>query len=301
MNRARIIAVMALLVLFVSIGFGQEIPKLGIAELPSLPVQEEGKPSLGFAGMMGGAHNDVIIAAGGANFPNGLPWEGGKKVYSDKIYVLNGNQWQLSEQVLPSPLAYGASVSTPEGVLVLGGEDKQTTHDKVFLLRFTASTGQIEIIDYPFLPEPLAYSAAQEFGMPVMDLSAFMSELIPEKIAEDKLIRKHHALPLFKRGNRLFVATSDPTNIQALDELKFHTGLSTDAILVEDDKLGGAIEKYLESQDTSMGDLEDADLDGLDVDNTDDEKEDNNNDARFWIRRAVAAGHIKAAQLQANL
>ncbi|UZE95165.1 type IV-A pilus assembly ATPase PilB [Alkalimarinus alittae] len=121
--------------------------------------------------------------------------------------------------------------------------------------------------------KPLAYSAAQEFGMPVMDLSTFMEELIPEKIVEEKLIRKHHALPLFKRGNRLFVATSDPTNIQALDELKFHTGLSTDAVLVEDDKLGTAIEKYLESQDTSMGDLEDADLDDLDVESGESEKD----------------------------
>ncbi|WP_250657343.1 type IV-A pilus assembly ATPase PilB [Alkalimarinus coralli] len=119
----------------------------------------------------------------------------------------------------------------------------------------------------------LAYSAAQEFGMPVLDLSTFMAELIPEKVVEEKLIRKHHALPLFKRGNRLFIATSDPTNIQALDELKFHTGLSTDAVLVEDDKLGDAIEKYLESQDTSMGDLEDADIDGLDIENPEEEKE----------------------------
>lgn len=120
----------------------------------------------------------------------------------------------------------------------------------------------------------LAYSAAQEFGMPVMDLSTFMVELIPEKVVDEKLIRKHHALPLYKRGNRLFIATSDPTNIQALDELKFHTGLSTDAVLVEDDKLGDAIEKYLESQDTSMGDLEDADLDDLDIESGEEKEED---------------------------
>lgn len=118
--------------------------------------------------------------------------------------------------------------------------------------------------------QDLAFSAAQEFGMPVLDLNAFQQESFPEKVVDEKLIRKHHALPLFMRGNRLFIAVSDPTNIIALDEIKFHTGSSVDAVLVEDDKLKAAIEKYLESQDTTMGDLDDADLDDIDVDQTDD-------------------------------
>ncbi|PIB38266.1 sodium:solute symporter family transporter [Maribacter sp. 4G9] len=160
MNSIRILISFLLLLLFVSVGNGQVVPKTSSTDLPSLPSQVEGNPSLGFAGMIGGSHNNVIIAAGGANFPEGLPWEGGKKVYSDKIYVLKDGKWQLSEQTLPSPLAYGASVSTPEGVLVLGGEDKSITSDKVFLLRFSTSTNEIEIVDYPPLPEPLAYSAA---------------------------------------------------------------------------------------------------------------------------------------------
>ena len=117
----------------------------------------------------------------------------------------------------------------------------------------------------------LAFSAAQEFGMPVLDLAAFMTESLPEKVIEEKLIRKHHTMPLYLRGNRLFIAVSDPTNIQAQDEIKFHTGLSIDAVLVEDDKLTSAIEKYLDSQDNSMGDLDDADLEGIDVDNADDQ------------------------------
>ena len=116
----------------------------------------------------------------------------------------------------------------------------------------------------------LAFSAAQEFGMPVLDLSAFQKESFPEKIVDEKLIQKHSALPLFTRGNRLFIALSDPTNINALDEIKFHTGLSVDAVLVEHDKLSNAIEKYLESQDTTMGDLDDADLDDIDIDQHDD-------------------------------
>ncbi|MDS1309433.1 type IV-A pilus assembly ATPase PilB [Marinobacter xiaoshiensis] len=111
----------------------------------------------------------------------------------------------------------------------------------------------------------LAFSAAMEFGVSVLDLSSFLPEMMPEGVVDEKLIRKHNALPLYKRGNRLFIAVSDPTNIQALDEIKFNTGLSTDAILVDDAKLREAIDKYLDSQDTSMGDLDDADLEDVET------------------------------------
>ncbi|MGP9833632.1 type IV-A pilus assembly ATPase PilB [Marinobacter sp. NSM] len=115
----------------------------------------------------------------------------------------------------------------------------------------------------------LAFSAAMEFGVSVLDLDSFLPEMMPEKVVDEKLVRKHNALPLYKRGNRLFIAVSDPTNIQALDEIKFNTGLSTDAILVDDAKLRAAIDKYLESQDTTMGDLDDADLEGVETEGGD--------------------------------
>ncbi len=144
----------------VNMAVGQEIPKLKITDLPSLPAQEEGMASLGYAGMVGGGHDEVIIAAGGANFPKGLPWKGGKKTYSDKIYILKGGQWQLSDRRLPSPIAYGASVSIPEGVLIIGGENGNETIDKVYLLKYTPSINDVEITEYPSLPEPLAYTVA---------------------------------------------------------------------------------------------------------------------------------------------
>ena len=104
-----------------------------------------------------------------------------------------------------------------------------------------------------------AQVAAQEFGVPVVDINAV--ELDPDivKSVRENLIRTHHALPLFKRGTRLFIAVSDPTHLQALDEIKFATGSQTEAILVEADKLGQVIEKALEAADTSMdmGDEED--------------------------------------------
>ncbi|MEX0606061.1 MAG: type IV-A pilus assembly ATPase PilB [Marinobacter sp.] len=133
-----------------------------------------------------------------------------------------------------------------------------------------ASSNKIPLITYLVQnkladSKGLAFSAAMEFGVSVLDLSSFMPEMLPEKVVDEKLIRKHNALPLYKRGNRLFIAVSDPTNIQALDEIKFNTGLSTDAVLVDDARLREAIDKFLESQDTSMGDLDDADLEGVET------------------------------------
>lgn len=134
--------------------------------------------------------------------------------------------------------------------------------NRISLVSHLVSSGKARARD-------LAFSAAQEFGVPVLDLNAFLTESYPEKIVDEKLIRKHNALPLFMRGNRLFIAISDPTNIQAQDEIKFHTGKSVDSVLVEDDKLATAIDRYLESQDSTMGNLDDADLEGIDLDQTD--------------------------------
>jgi type IV pilus assembly protein PilB len=115
----------------------------------------------------------------------------------------------------------------------------------------------------------VAKAASDEFGVPVLDIDSL--EIDPEvvKLVNEKLIRKHNTLPIFKRGNRLFVAVSDPTNLQGLDEIKFHAGMGTEPILVEDNKLGRILEKALEASDTSLSDLGDADLD--DVEFTDDQ------------------------------
>ena len=111
----------------------------------------------------------------------------------------------------------------------------------------------------------IANLAATEFGLPFFDLSVFDKSLLPTDLVSENLIRQHHALPLFKRGNRLFIALSDPTNVQALDEIKFHTRLNTETILVEEDKLVATIEYFLEASDTTMTDLLDADLDNIDL------------------------------------
>jgi type IV pilus assembly protein PilB len=109
----------------------------------------------------------------------------------------------------------------------------------------------------------IAQSAAEEFGVPLLDIDVVDLEPDVVKLVKEDLIRKHHSLPLYKRGNRLFIAVSDPTNLQALDEIKFHVGMSTEAILVQDDKLGRVIEKALEAADTSLSELADSDLDDV--------------------------------------
>jgi len=121
----------------------------------------------------------------------------------------------------------------------------------------------------------VAVAASIEYGVPLFDLAAIDPEHMPSDLVEEKLLRKHHALPLIKRGNRLFLAVSDPTNHQGLDEIKFHTGLTTDAVLVEEDKLAAAIETAMQAQDTAMTDLLDEDLENLDISTADEDRAEN--------------------------
>ena len=87
----------------------------------------------------------------------------------------------------------------------------------------------------------LAEIASAEFGLPVFDLDALNQELLPEQKIDSELMTKHHAAPLFRRGNRLFVAVSDPTNLTALEEFKFASGINTDSVLVDDAALSKLI------------------------------------------------------------
>ncbi len=111
----------------------------------------------------------------------------------------------------------------------------------------------------------IAARASLEFGIPYFDLDAIDYRSLPISRVAEKLIRKHHALPLFIRGNTLFLAISDPTNFQALDDIKFQSRLNPEAILVEEDKLAKIIDIALEAADTSMSDMLDADLDNLEI------------------------------------
>jgi len=123
----------------------------------------------------------------------------------------------------------------------------------------------------------IAIAASAEFGVPLYDLDSHQIDLDIVKLVQDKLLQKHRCLPLFRRGKRLFLGVADPTNLHAIDEIKFQTGMGIEAIVVEDDKLQKAIDKAVEQADTAMPNLVDDesgfDLENLDVTGGDDEVE----------------------------
>jgi type IV pilus assembly protein PilB len=113
----------------------------------------------------------------------------------------------------------------------------------------------------------IAVAASHEFGVPLLDLDAVDIDIDVVRAVDQNLITKHRVLPLVKRGQRIFLGISDPTNLQAIDDIKFATSLRVDPVVVEQDKLEERINKAIEAVDTSMGGLEDDDFDleNLDV------------------------------------
>jgi len=116
--------------------------------------------------------------------------------------------------------------------------------------------------------------AGEQFGLPYFDLASIDKEAQPQDLVSEKLVRQHRVLPLQRRGNKLYVAVSDPSNHQVINDIQFNTGLTVEAVLVEDDKLGQAIDKFFESANTALDGLADADLDELDVEISGGAKED---------------------------
>ncbi len=110
----------------------------------------------------------------------------------------------------------------------------------------------------------VAQAASQEFGVSLIDIESLEIDPDVVKLVSEELIIRHHALPIFRRGNRVFIAVSDPTNLQALDEIKFHLGANTEAVLVEENKLKAAIEKSLAATESGLGALNDSDFENLD-------------------------------------
>jgi type IV pilus assembly protein PilB len=122
-------------------------------------------------------------------------------------------------------------------------------------------------------PTELAMRCSQEFGIPVLNLDAFEEKNSPQDLLNGALIVQYHALPIFKRGDRLFVAISDPANLKAVDEIKYQTNMYTEAILVEEHKLSAAIAKIIANfEAASLGAL-DANLEEVDFFNEEDAKE----------------------------
>ncbi|MBD0349918.1 MAG: hypothetical protein ICV65_02060 [Flavisolibacter sp.] len=121
-----------------------------------LPADNGQKQALGFAGPVVGIHNNVLIIAGGANFPDSMPWLGGRKKYCDDVYVLkkitNDSLENYKTFRLPFSVAYAATCTTPQGVLAAGGENENGISNKVFLVQWNDAAEIISIKHLPALP-----------------------------------------------------------------------------------------------------------------------------------------------------
>lgn len=139
-------------------------------KLPALPPVPGQTRQPGVASPFVGVHHDALIVAGGANFPDKLPWDGGAKVWWDRIYVLENltgprPTWVRAENLrLPRPIAYGVSVSTSEGVVCAGGADAERCYADVFLLAWDAAARTVRRTELPAMPQPLAFMAGALVG-----------------------------------------------------------------------------------------------------------------------------------------
>lgn len=166
-------------------------------------------------------------------------------------------------------------MATPNAKIQLGGlarkivQDGLIDEDKAIAAQAASIKDKIPFVSYVVnkglaKSADIAAAASAEFGVPIVNIEAIDIEADVIQLVKESLVRKHNTIPLFKRGNRLFIAVSDPTLLQAIDEVKFHVGMSTEAILVEEDKLQRVINKAMENNDTALSELSDGDYDDLD-------------------------------------
>jgi type IV pilus assembly protein PilB len=116
----------------------------------------------------------------------------------------------------------------------------------------------------------LAAANSVEFGIPLFNAAVLDPSQAALRLVSEELVRKHNVLPIFKRGNRLFVGLADPTNIHALDEIKFQTNLAIEAVLVDEDTIRRSLERWQNSSEVLVND-DDEGLENLQVGNVDDE------------------------------
>ncbi len=140
--------------------------------------------------------------------------------------------------------------------------------EKISLARYLLLNAIIE-------PNRVLHALSVEFGVPVFNIDTLDLSLLPVKLISEELIRKHHVLPLLKRGNRLSIGTSEPANSHALDEIKFHSGLMIDPILIEEQSLEQAIDSALQASNAVLTGLDDDDdLDALTLETNEEEQVD---------------------------
>lgn len=130
----------------------------------TLPPDAGKQCSIGYAGAVSGVHQNHLLIAGGANFPEAMPWQGGKKIYHRSIFVYQQNkqQFKLVNQntKLPEAIAYSAVCTTSEGILYIGGENEKGISNKVWMLQWNQHKQAVQFIAYPSLPIALTNAAA---------------------------------------------------------------------------------------------------------------------------------------------
>jgi len=141
------------------------IEKIEWSVAAMLPSEDGIKEQPGVAGPIAGVLDDHLLIAGGANFPDGMPWHGAKKIYQDDIYIFENKNGKIvngtvHKQKLPQPIAYCASVTTSEGIICIGGENENGFSDKVVLIRYNGATNEIQFSNLPSLPLPLTVLSA---------------------------------------------------------------------------------------------------------------------------------------------
>src|SRR5437867_6636744 len=163
----------------------------------------------------------------------------------------------------------------------------------------TANIGFVEqiLLTKKMTSVQLAIFASRAFGAPLLDLNGFDLEQINKEFIDPKIAATRRVLPLHKRGNRLFVAVSDPANMQALDEVRFKTNLVIDPVVVEDDKLGHAIAKVVETLGQSLKDLVSAD--DLEIDLQEGNKQQSDEEANQEIEDAPVVKYLQKIMLDA--
>ncbi len=161
-----------------------------------------------------------------------------------------------------NPSYGGGTMSGLARALVQHGRLAQNAAEELSLQARNNGTGFIEqlVAKGRMSTVDVAQFASQIFGLPLLDLDALDPAALPLELVDRKLMRERHVLPLRKRGNRLAVAVSDPSHTQVLDEVKFQTSMSIDAIVVEDDKLRTLLSRVTERVDVSLKQLVDEDL-----------------------------------------
>ena len=185
---------------------------------------------------------------------------------TDRRSVINSTIRGLAGQLI------AAGILTPEQAREAVNEAKA---QRVSLIRYLIDTLDVD-------SKELAEMASVEFGLPVFDLRAMNREMLPEQQIDGEMMLKQHAVPLFRRGNRLFVAVSDPMNLGALDEFKFAAGINTDAVLVEDEALSKLIAELAEQTGGFDNDMASLGADGeydLEIGDGSVEEEDDARDA----------------------